>query len=142
VLCIPGRHGPDLQRRVACRAKSLLDTTLPGSEGRALIKILTKMTEEEIEIEQGNGELLIQASGRKTGIRMEAEITLGVGAVERPTTWWIYRPSLARPFQSYTSARHGQNEVSLRTNVCAHRARLVEACDNFQITRYELPTGP
>jgi|SRR5882672_868428 len=127
---------------VACRAKSLLDTNITGAVKAApLIKILTKMTEEEIEIEQGNGELLIQGKRRKTGIRMEAEITLGVGAVERPTTWVDIPAEFGEAVSIVHECAARQNEVSF-VLTCVHIAPgWVEACDNFQITRYELPTG-
>jgi hypothetical protein len=116
-----------------------------GAEGavtaQKLLDILGKLPEDEIDITQGDGELIIKGKGRKAGVRMDAEVTLPMEGLEPPTEW------RELPEEFCDAVGIVQQCASTDTGgafnlTCVHvHPKYLEACDNFQMTRYPLETG-
>ncbi|MCK9570196.1 hypothetical protein M0R72_14725 [Candidatus Pacearchaeota archaeon] len=105
-----------------------------------LLALLQKLDEDEISIEQSDGELLVKAGKRKAGIRMSAEITLPVDGIENPDKWIKLPKELSDAIGIVQGcASNNESEFVL---TCIHlHPKYVEAADQFQIARYSLVTG-
>jgi hypothetical protein len=127
---------------VACKAPSGLPKELTGAVRAApLLAVLQKVPDEEIEIEVGEGELLLHGKGRRrAGVRMDAEITLPVDSVERPGTWQALPEDFLEAVKFVQEcASKDQSEFKL---TCVHlHPKWVEASDNYQVSRYRTATG-
>ena len=126
---------------VACRCKSLLDKSFTGAvPAESLLNILRKLVEEELEISNGNGELLLIGKGRRAGIRMEAEITLPIANVELPKT---FQPLPNEFAEAVGVVQHcaGTDDSQFHLTCLHLHPKWIEACDNFQICRWTLATG-
>jgi len=117
-----------------------------GLEGavaaKPLLDLLGKMVEKVIDIRENpeGGELLVKGTRRRSGITLEAEITLPIGAVEKPKKWSDLHPEFADAVGVVQQcASKDANNFHL---TCIHvTPEWVEACDNFQLARYPLETG-
>lgn len=104
-----------------------------------LITILQKLKEEEVDLEEADGELIIHGKRKRAGIAIEKEIHLKVDAVEEPGKW----RSLPQDFLEAIDiiqqcAGTDESQFSL---TCIHvHPEWVEACDNFQAARFPLTT--
>jgi DNA polymerase III sliding clamp (beta) subunit (PCNA family) len=124
---------------VACRTKSGLLKKFTGAvKAKPLLDLLGKMKEETIELEEGDGELLVIASpSSKGGIRMEAEVLLAIETVEPPGEWKPL-PDDFDDAVELTSACVGTDENSFALT-CVHFApSFLEGCDNSQLTRFKI----
>src|SRR5947209_5548466 len=78
---------------ICCRSKSGLDKTFEGAvKGEKFLELLRKLPEEEISVDVVRAddetvEIIVIGKGRRSGFRMEEEVTLPVDAVEKPTKW-------------------------------------------------------
>src|SRR3990167_7007518 len=109
-------------------------------KAKPLLDLLTKLVEDEIDVEQVNGELKVLGKMKKAGIRMEAEVMLPVESVEIPETW---RP-LPTEFSEGVSIVFpcASTEESKFYLTCVHiSADFIEASDRLQIARYPVKTG-
>ena len=124
---------------VACTAETELKFT-GAVQASPLLALLHKIPDTEIELEQTGEELRIYGKRRSAGIRMEAEVTLPVEHVERPTDW----KDLPEDFiEALKLAQQcvGSDESKFWTT-CVHiHPKWVEACDDAQLIRYKLKTG-
>lgn len=126
---------------VACSRTSGLPLDFTGAvQAAPLLTLLGKLVEEELELQIGEGELLVLGKKRKAGIRMEATITLPVDSVEQPTEWQQLPEDFSDAVDMVQQcASKDESQFAL---TCVHlHPRWMEACDNFQITRYKLVTG-
>lgn len=126
---------------VACRCNTDLPEEVEGSvQADPLLNILRKLPEDEIEIEVGETEFLVKGKKRQAGIRMEKEILLPVGSVERPKKWSPLHEHFAEAVGIVQQcAGKDESQFSL---TCVHiHPEWVEACDNFQLCRWEMATG-
>lgn len=126
---------------VSCRCPSPFGKEITGAvRSERLLDVLRKLPDDEIDAEAKDGKLTLRGKGRRTWVIMEADITLPVDAVERPTEW---RP-LADDFLEAVSTVQrcaGTDESSFAT-VCVHlHPKWVEATDRFQLCRWRLKTG-
>lgn len=125
----------------ACRTASPLGKKFKGAVAAApLLAILRKLPEDEVELEAADGELVVSGKRRKAGIRMDAEIHLPVDKVDYPEEW--------KPLhEDFTDAVSLVQECATKdesqfTLTCVHvHPKWVEACDNYQMTRFKLKTG-
>lgn len=126
---------------VFCSRSSNLPKDILGAvQAAPLLALLNKLADEEVELEMGEGELLLTAKKRKAGIRMEKDILLPVDAVETPTEWL----ELPEQFTDAVDMVHqcAGTDESQFVMTCVHlHPNWMEACDNFQLTRYKLKTG-
>lgn len=126
---------------IACRIKGPFAKDFTGAvPHEPLLNILRKLAEEEIEVSNGDGELLIVGKARRAGIRMEAEVNLPIANVELPKTWRELPAEFAdavRMVQHCASTDDSQFHLT-----CLHlHPDWIEACDNYQICRWNLKTG-
>jgi DNA polymerase III sliding clamp (beta) subunit (PCNA family) len=124
---------------VACSCKCSLPI-VGAVQADPLLAILRKLPEDEITIEETDGELVIVGKRRRAGIRRENEVLLPVSGVEKPGKW----RSLPADFQEAISmVQHctGSDESQF-VLTCVHiHPEYIEACDKYQITRATLATG-
>ncbi|HEC66121.1 MAG TPA: hypothetical protein ENI23_12580 [bacterium] len=124
---------------VACSIDSPLD--IQGAiPAKALLQLLNKLPEEEIEVRVEENELLIRVGKKKTKLRMEEEMTLPIEELEEPTKWRKIPKGLVQAINiSLSCAGKDESQFVL---TCIHiHPEWVEACDNFQVIRYPLKTG-
>ena len=123
---------------VSCRSP------LPEIEGAVqagpLLAILSKMPDEEVDVELGDGELLIKGKGRSCGVRMEAKVLLKLDDVERPESWTPLPTNFAEALELVEGgAGKDQSQFEM---CCIHlHPEWIEAGDTFQFTRYRVATG-
>lgn len=127
---------------IACRMNTPLSAEIEGAvQAKPLIAILDKLTEVELNISIGKGELLVVGKRREAAIRMEAEVTLPIDAAERPGKVWT---PLHKDFVEAISIvqESAGRDRKLFALTCVHvHPKWVEAFDNSQVTRYKLKTG-
>ena len=120
------------------------ETPLKGVEGavkaKPLLDLLSKLKEDEIEIEVTEEEFLIRGKGKKSGIRKEAEILLPVDAVETPEVWKDIPPDFTEAISIVSACTSSEESQFVLT--CVHLTPdCVESTDRYQIARYPISTG-
>jgi len=127
---------------IACSSEC--EIGLEGAvQAEPLIAILDKLVEDDLEIKEGEGELLYRGTKREGGIRMESEILLPVDDVEQPTKKdkWV---ELADEFADAVNivGKCAGKDASNFNLTCIHiYPKWVEAYDNLQVARYKVRTG-
>lgn len=126
---------------VACRYKVPLE--IEGAvHAPQLLAVLQKMVETDIEVNVADGHLVIKGQGRRSGVRMEAEVLLRLEDIEAPArdSWVAIPDDLAEAVQTVQQcAGTDENAFAL---TCIHlHPNHVEACDNYQMARYPIQTG-
>lgn len=123
---------------IACQHSSCL--TIEGAiPAMPLISILRKLKEETLIAEVRGGEFVLEGKKRQTGIRMEEDILLPIDSVEVPKHW----TKLPKDFGEAVAivqecAGKDQTQFSM---TCIHlHPKHLEACDNYQATRYRMKT--
>jgi hypothetical protein len=143
--CFVFRNGMVLtyNDEVACRTKSLLPPEITGAVKAApLMKLLQKLTEEEIDIEQRDaGIRILGRDAREIEMVSQGEITLGIGAVERPTTWRPIPPDFCEAVGIIHECAARQKDVNFVLTCVCIAPGWIEACDNLQMARYKTKTG-
>ncbi len=116
-------------------------TKLTGAVSAApLIALLQKLPNDEIELEARESSLLIKANNRRASIRMEKEILLPVATVDIPKGWKPIQEDFAEAVDM--ASQCASEDASNFAICCIHiTPKYLEATDNFQLTRYKLPTG-
>lgn len=125
---------------VACYRKSPL--RIEGAvKAKPLVELLSQLKEDDVLIEQTDGELLVRGKGRrKAGIRMEEKVRLSIEVLETPEKWRRLPPEFSEAITLVHSC--ASTDADQFTLTCVHiHPRYVEACDRFQIARYPLKTG-
>ncbi len=124
---------------VACVGK--IDLDLEGAvPSKELLGLLRKLVEDEIELKVDGGELKIAGTGRKAGIRMDAEIALPLDAVEKPGKWKKLPPDF---WEAIKTASHvASTDESQFILTCIHlTSTYIEATDHFQLIRCKVESG-
>jgi hypothetical protein len=126
---------------ICCRTKTGFPDSLEGAVHSAqLMKVIENMTDDELDLDVKEGELLVQGKRKKAGIRMEAEIVLPVDQVESPSEWAVLPEDFKAAVEQVREAA-GTNDEEFMT-VCVHvHPDWLEACDRKQATRYTIKTG-
>lgn len=107
---------------------------------QALLAILRKLAEDELEISEEGGEIIIAGMSKSIGVTREKEIQLPYSSVEAPTKW----QDLDEHFiEAIDLVQHcASNDESQFVLTCVHIApKWVEACDNAQMMRVKINTG-
>lgn len=119
-------------------------TPLPEVEGAVpadtLLALLNKLTEDTLQVVVKDGSLKITAPRKRSSIRMEAEVTIPVAAVELPDTWVEMDPDFLEGV-SIVQQCAGKDEGQFALTCIHLHNDFVEACDNFQMARYPVATG-
>jgi len=124
---------------IACTQDSCLKIT-GAVQAEPLIAVLAKLPNDQVEIVEEGSELKIKAGRRESGIRREAEVLLPIESVEKPKKWH----KLPEDFGDavYIVMQCAGRDESQFVITCVHITKNhIEACDNFQLSRYpmELP---
>lgn len=119
---------------VACSHACCLKIT-GAVKAQPLLEMLRRMKEEELEFLPSEEELRIKGKRRECGVRMEATIQLPIDNVEPAKKWKRLPEGFADAISMVqTCASTDQTEF---VNTCIHiNPHFVEACDNFQVSRY------
>lgn len=124
---------------VSCSAE--VPVKLSGAvPAKTLLSILGKMPDEELEVEEDDAEVVFRGKGRRFKLRKEAKIALPVDKLEVPDAW----SKLPKNFtEAIDMVRHSASSDKSRFKLtCVHLSPThVEACDNFQLSRFRLKTG-
>jgi len=104
---------------------------------KPLIQLLHKLTEKEIEIRFVEGEMLIRAGKKKSGISMEHEVTLPIEELDETGDWSKLPENFSKAVKIVATCS-GKDESQF-VLTCLHiHPKYVEACDDFQAIRYPL----
>lgn len=124
---------------VACRAAIKLP--LEGAvQAKPLLDLLVKMSNDEINLKMTEEELIVKGGTESAGIRAEKEIMLAVDSIEKPEKWNPLHENFNDAID-IVSACAGRDESKFNTT-CVHlHPKWIEACDNYQATRYHMETG-
>lgn len=126
---------------IACRHK--VSAKFTGAvHAIPLLAILRKLSEDELQLELADSELILHGKRRQTGIRMEKELLLRISDVEMPeeNAW----KQIPEDFLDAVGIVHqvASRDESTFTMTCIHiTPKWIEASDNDQITRYNIKTG-
>lgn len=128
---------------VFCRMKTGLPNEVSGAvKADPLLKLLRQLTHDDLLVTIGDGAFQVAVEGKRTesGVRMEAEILLPVGDIEKPDEWRPLHEEFEEAVGIVKEAAGKDDEQFL--TVCLNIAPgWIEACDRFQATRYKLDTG-
>lgn len=125
---------------VACYAPSVLEGIEGAVKAEKLLELLQKLPEEQIEISQQGGELLVKGKSRRAGIRMEEDIALTLESLEAPEKWRKL-PEEFTEAVSIVQQCASQDQTSFEMTCIHLHPEWIEACDNFQICRWPMATG-
>jgi len=121
---------------IACSQNSCLKVT-GAVQAEPLIAVLSKLPNDAVDIEMGDGELRIKAGRRNAGVRMEAEVLLPIDSVEVPKKWNPLPDGFGDAV--YIVAQCAGKDESQFVITCVHiTATHVEACDNYQLSRFPI----
>lgn len=124
---------------VACSRASPLN--IQGAvKAKPLLDLLSKLDEDELDIEVKESELIVHGARRKAGIRMEAQVMLPIESVDVPDTWRKLDPDFSDAIDKIASCASSEESQFVLTCVHIH-PDWMEACDRFQIARYPMKTG-
>lgn len=104
------------------------------------LALLNKLTEEDVDIDVKEKEVLVKGKNSRAGIRMDKEILLPIDDMEQPTEW----NNLSDEFMDAVEIVQGcaSRQDSNFELTCVHlHPEFLEACDNFQMVRYPLESG-
>lgn len=125
---------------VACSAPVKLNGIKGAVQAAPLLAVLRKLTEEEVTIEQGEGELVVQGKRRKAGVRMEAEVMLPLASMEKPKSWLPLPEDYGEALAMVQEC--AGKDLSQFATACVHlHPKWMEAFDNYQLMRYRMKTG-
>lgn len=121
---------------IACAQDSCLK--IKGAvQAEPLIAVLSKLPNDVVDIEMGEGELRVKAGKRNAGVRMEAEVLLPIDSVEKPKKWKPLPDDFGDAI--YIVSQCAGKDESQFVITCVHiTGEFVEACDNYQLSRYPI----
>ena len=125
---------------VACRRPSPLGKEFKGAvQAKKLLELLSKMTEDEVVIEQGEGEFIVRGHRRTATRNMETEILLPLDQVERPQEYALLHKEFCEAIGVVQECAKITGDFK---QVAVHiHPEFVEANDRFQLCRWKLDTG-
>lgn len=125
---------------VACCCKSPAKGLTGAVSAKQLMELLTRMTEDEVDLQSGKSELIVKGKRRSAGIRMESEIALPFSSVEQAKVW---RPVHEHFVESIAlaAACASSDETQFEVTCVRIHPKWVEACNEHQAIRCRFPTG-
>lgn len=126
---------------VSCSAPSPLGKMEAVVKAKSLKDILAKMGDEELDVVEKNGELIFRAGRKKVSVVRDTECRLPFDLVDTPGKWQPLHEDFSDAVnvvgKCCASTYEGDNNpVSVRIH-----PRWLEACDGYQVCRWELKTG-
>jgi DNA polymerase III sliding clamp (beta) subunit (PCNA family) len=127
---------------IACRMKSPLPSSFSGAvSAKPLVDVLSKMPEETVDIEPNEKELIVHGKRRSFGVLCQAEIILPIEHADLPgEDWKSLHPDFAEAVSIVQECASTDQSQFVMTCIHVH-PKWIEACDNFQLTRYRIATG-
>ena len=123
---------------VACRVQYEVGFEA-AVHAQPLLELMRRLETKEVGLTLEKGELRVKSGSSRSGIRMEAEIFLPIESVELPEEWMDLDPDFLNAVET-VQACASSNDTKF-TLTCVHiTPDFVEACDDFQLTRYPLDT--
>jgi len=106
-------------------------------QSKELHALLTRLTDDDIEVETTADEMLVRGKRNKAGVALQAEITLPINEVGGKKTWTALPQGFAAAvkFVLFSAGADMTKPWSTAVHVAGHA---VETCDNFRLTRYLL----
>lgn len=102
--------------------------------------LLKRTKEDNLSIKRQGNEIIIESSEYQAGICLEEEIALPIQDVDEPGEW----TELPQDFcEAVDMAKHSASRKSNKiifSCICVH-GNIMDACDNFRLTRYEFDTS-
>lgn len=129
---------------VACRAQSPAGKDVTGAvRSGPLLKLLGKMTEDDLDLDVDDGELVVSAGRRKqTRFRMDAAVTLPIDKIPVPKDKaWKPVPEDFGDAVGMVESCAGTDESKFITLCINIHPKWLEASDNLQVIRYRIETG-
>jgi DNA polymerase III sliding clamp (beta) subunit (PCNA family) len=139
--CIVFQNGKvfSFNDEIACSRKSPIN--IEGAvAAKPLLDLLSKLKEDEIEIDADGSEFTVRGKGKKAGIRMEAEVLLPVESIEAADEWIDIPKDFADAISIVCVCASTEESTFVLTCVNITPNHL-EASDRFQICRYPMETG-
>lgn len=125
---------------VACRSKCPLE--IEGAvKAKTLLEALQKYPEDELDMEMHGGQLVCRGAQRRSTHNMEAEVSLPIEHVDEPGEWTKVPDGFAEAVQIVSSCAATDNNAAFKLKCLHMHPDFIEACDNWQMTRYPLNTG-
>ena len=141
-LILGGGRVQTFNDEVYCNGPCSLNGDVAGAvPATKLLEIMRKLEQEELEVTLGGGTLAFKGKGgERFKVRLEAEVSLPVGEVEKPTGWKPLHPDFCEAVAAVgPCASRDQSRFSL---TCVHlHPKWCEALDDMQLARWRLPTG-
>lgn len=124
---------------ISCQMASPLD--IEGAVAAApLMALLQKLSDDHVNVTIEDGELLVKKGTRRAGIRCDQTISLPIDNVTHSDDWRPLHEDFADAVD-IVSQSAGKNDSEF-VLTCVHISPdYVEACDNYQMTRFPLATG-
>ena len=127
---------------IYCQQKTTLGKLLDGIAVPAepLVNILRKIPDESIEIKLTKTQITFKGKSKRGGIRIQTEVTSPYESVGKAKKWIECHHDVPKAFGFVKAcASTSQDQFHL---TCVHvTSEHIEACDNYQISRYTLATG-
>jgi hypothetical protein len=102
-----------------------------------LLKLLSKLTEDEINLDVVDGELIVKGKRRKAGLRLEEEISLPIDVIETADEWEKLPDDFSGALSLVLSCVGTDDSHFILS--CVHLApKWLESSDDFQLIRYKL----
>jgi len=106
-------------------------------QGASLLALLKKLKAEEIDITQGDGEILLKSKQKKTGIRTYQKIVMPISAIELPEMEFADLPTKFSEAAAFLPKCAAGDESIL--SAVRLSPDFMEACDKAQFARWYLP---
>lgn len=136
-----GERAMTFNEEVFCSVASPVPGLIGAVKAKPLLELLSKLVDDvDVEVEQKGSEFLLKGSGRRSGIKMEAEVLLPVEAIESPVEWRKLDPEFCEGISTVHPCASTDNGKFMLTCIHIH-PDFVEACDRFQVARFPVKTG-
>jgi DNA polymerase III sliding clamp (beta) subunit (PCNA family) len=126
---------------VYCSTNSNFGTLLLGAvKAQPLIDILTKMAEEDIELEKKDKELIIHGVNKKCGIQFENQVSEEIDSIWHPSEleWGTLEDDFNGALDVVMSCAQDKDDGQFFIS-CVHlHPQYIEATDNIQLARYNI----
>lgn len=106
---------------------------------KTFLESLRKLPEDDLDFLVKDEQLVIRGAGRQVKVRREAEVLLPIDTVEIPQRWAGLHEDFAEAVDIVAQCAAKDDENFSLT--CVHiTPDHIEACDNYQATRFPVPT--
>lgn len=125
---------------IACRNKVALPKQFRGAiQAPKLTELLGEVKQTEVKVQMVGGEFVVTGKGESFGVRMEADVLLPIDSIEAPDDWQEIHEDFSDAVGIVQECA-SKDANSVFSSLHIH-PKWIEACDNFQMTRYWMATG-